>query len=319
MISHLPDHKVGNLAVLTDSYLRHLSIERGMAKNTISAYRADLDRYQEFLKTKNIENPNQVTELLVREFAEQLGTRYGLISSSIARVLAGIRGLHKFWLLENITTQDPAAAIKPPKSSRNLPKAITVEQVESLLNSAGPDPQAEDAEASDPVRIRDRAILELLYATGARITELINLDLDDLIDPTLVRLFGKGSKERIVPVGGFAQRALQAYLVRTRPLLVSQGRGTPALFLNQRGGRLSRQSAWQIITDAAQVAKLPGEISPHTLRHSFATHLLEGGADVRVVQELLGHSSVATTQIYTLVTVDRLREIYAGSHPRARR
>jgi integrase/recombinase XerD len=319
MISNLPDHKVGNLAGLTDSYLRHLSIERGMAKNTISAYRADLDRYQEFLQAKNIENPNQVTELLVREFAEQLGTKYGLVSSSIARVLAGIRGLHRFWLLENITTKDPAAAIKPPKSSRNLPKAITVEQVESLLNSAGPDPQAENSEASDPVRVRDRAILELLYATGARITELINLDLDDLIDPTLVRLFGKGSKERIVPVGGFAQRALQAYLVRTRPLLVSQGRGTPALFLNQRGGRLSRQSAWQIITVAAQVAKVPGEISPHTLRHSFATHLLEGGADVRVVQELLGHSSVATTQIYTLVTVDRLREIYAGAHPRARR
>jgi integrase/recombinase XerD len=319
MISNLPDHKVGNLAGLTDSYLRHLSIERGMAKNTISAYRADLDRYQEFLQAKNIENPNQVTELLVREFAEQLGTKYGLVSSSIARVLAGIRGLHRFWLLENITTKDPAAAIKPPKSRRNLPKAITVEQVESLLNSAGPDPQAENSEASDPVRVRDRAILELLYATGARITELINLDLDDLIDPTLVRLFGKGSKERIVPVGGFAQRALQAYLVRTRPLLVSQGRGTPALFLNQRGGRLSRQSAWQIITVAAQVAKVPGEISPHTLRHSFATHLLEGGADVRVVQELLGHSSVATTQIYTLVTVDRLREIYAGAHPRARR
>lgn len=319
MISNLPDHKVGNLAGLTDSYLRHLSIERGMAKNTISAYRSDLDRYQEFLQTRNIDNPNLVTELMVREFAEQLGTRYGLVSSSIARVLAGIRGLHKFWLMENITTQDPAAAIEPPKSSRSLPKAITVEQVESLLSSAGPDPQAADAEASNPVRIRDRAILELLYATGARITELINLDLDDLIDPTLVRLFGKGSKERIVPVGGFAQRALQAYLVRTRPLLVTQGRGTPALFLNQRGGRLSRQSAWQIITDAAQVAKLPGEISPHTLRHSFATHLLEGGADVRVVQELLGHSSVATTQIYTLVTVDRLREIYAGAHPRARR
>jgi integrase/recombinase XerD len=319
MVSDLPDHKVGNLAGFADSYLRHLSIERGMAKNTISAYRSDLDRYQDFLQSKNIENPNQVTEILVREFAEQLGTRYGLVSSSIARVLAGIRGLHRFWLVENITTGDPAAAIKPPKSTRNLPKAISVEQVELLLNSAGPDPQGADADASSPVRIRDRAILELLYATGARITELINLDLDDLVDPTLVRLFGKGSKERIVPVGGYAQRALQAYLVRTRPLLVTQGRGTPALFLNQRGGRLSRQSAWQIITEAARIAKLPGEISPHTLRHSFATHLLEGGADVRVVQELLGHSSVATTQIYTLVTVDRLREIYAGAHPRARR
>lgn len=319
MISELPDHKVGNLAGLADSYLRHLSIERGMAKNTISAYRADLDRYQNFLQAKNIEDPNKVTEQIISEFAEQLGVRYGLISSSVARVLAGVRGLHRFWLLENITTGDPAAAIKPPKSKRNLPKAITVEQVELLLKSSGPDPQDPDAMASSPILVRDRAILELLYATGARITELINLDLDDLVDPTLVRLFGKGSKERIVPVGGYAQRALQAYLVRTRPNLVSQGRGTPALFLNQRGGRLSRQSAWQIITDAAQIAQLPAEVSPHTLRHSFATHLLEGGADVRVVQELLGHSSVATTQIYTLVTVDRLREIYAGAHPRARR
>jgi integrase/recombinase XerD len=167
--------------------------------------------------------------------------------------------------------------------------------------------------------VRDRAILELLYATGARITEIVSLDLDDLVDPTLLRVLGKGSKERIVPVGRYAQTALESYLVRTRPLLAVNGRGTPALFLNQRGGRLSRQTAWQIIHDASEVAKLPGEISPHTLRHSFATHLLEGGADVRVVQELLGHSSVATTQIYTLVTVDALREVYATSHPRARR
>jgi len=183
--------------------------------------------------------------------------------------------------------------------------------------ASGPEPEAE-AEG-DPIRFRDRALLELLYATGARVSEITNLDLDDLVDPTLIRLFGKGSKERIVPVGGFAHRAVDAYLVRTRPGLSSMGKGTPALFLNQRGGRLSRQSVWQIISDAASVAGLASEISPHTLRHSFATHLLEGGADVRVVQELLGHSSVATTQIYTLVTVDKLREIYATAHPRARR
>jgi integrase/recombinase XerD len=206
--------------------------------------------------------------------------------------------------------------VKPPKAARRLPKAISLDAVEKLLNAAGPDPLDENAIAS--VRIRDRALLELLYATGARVSEVVNLDLDDLVDPTLVRLFGKGSKERIVPVGSFAQRALSAYLVRIRPGLVTQGKGTPALFLNQRGGRLSRQSAWQIISNAAAEAKIAGEISPHTLRHSFATHLLEGGADVRVVQELLGHSSVATTQIYTLVTVDRLREIYASAHPRAK-
>ena len=309
---------------LIDSYLRHLTIERGMAENTISAYRADLARYLNFLQAKGIEKPEQISELVITDFAESLKTTSGLISSSVARVLAGVRGLHKFWLLENITPGDVAAAVKPPKSPRNLPKAITVEQIEKLLAAAGPDPAAFEtsdsaALAADPVRVRDRAMLELLYATGARISELINLDLDDLVDPTLVRLFGKGSKERIVPVGGYAQRALEAYLVRTRPNLVSQGKGTPALFLNQRGGRLSRQSAWQIISEAARVAEIPGEISPHTFRHSFATHLLEGGADVRVVQELLGHSSVATTQIYTLVTVDRLREIYGTAHPRARR
>ncbi len=307
------------LPALVDSYLRHLTIERGMAKNTLAAYRADLARYSSFLEEKGIEHPGQITELAITEFAESLKLKSGLISSSVARVLAGVRGLHKFWLLENITPGDVAAAVKPPKSPRNLPKAITVDQIEKLLAAAGPDPADEAAMAADPVRVRDRAMLEMLYATGARISELINLDLDDLVDPTLVRLFGKGSKERIVPVGGYAQRALDAYLVRTRPTLVGQGKGTPALFLNQRGGRLSRQSAWQIISEAARVAELPGEISPHTFRHSFATHLLEGGADVRVVQELLGHSSVATTQIYTLVTVDKLREIYGTAHPRARR
>ena len=304
---------------LVDAYLRHLTIERGMAKNTIAAYRADLNRYAAFLESNAITAPDQITELVITDFAESLKVTSGLISSSVARVLAGVRGLHKFWLLENITPGDVAAAVKPPKSPRNLPKAITVEQIEKLLAAAGPDPADESAMAADPVRVRDRAMLELLYATGARISELINLDLDDLVDPTLVRLFGKGSKERIVPVGGYAQRALEAYLVRTRPTLVGKGKGTPALFLNQRGGRLSRQSAWQIISGAARVAEIPGEISPHTFRPSFATHLLEGGADVRVVQELLGHSSVATTQIYTLVTVDKLREIYGTAHPRARR
>jgi integrase/recombinase XerD len=228
-----------------------------------------------------------------------------------------VRGLHKYLLSENQVTQDVAASVKPPKSSRRLPKAISVAEVERLLDAAGP--AAESADSISSIRVRDRALLELLYATGARVSEVVNLDLDDLVDPTLVRLFGKGAKERIVPVGGFAQRALQAYLVRIRPALASLGKGTPALFLNQRGGRLSRQSAWQIISDAASAAELQGEISPHTLRHSVATHLLEGGADVRVVQELLGHSSVATTQIYTLVTVDRLREIYATAHPRARK
>lgn len=308
---------MASLESLIDAYLRHLAIERGVAKNTLSAYRRDLDRYFLFLSEKGLESPDQISELHVAEFAQLLSVRAGLVASSIARVLAAVRGLHRFWLLENVADKDPAAVVKPPKSARRLPKAITVTEIERLLAASGPEPDADDA--GDPIRVRDRALLELLYATGARVSEVTNLDLDDLVDPTLIRLFGKGAKERIVPVGGFANRALDAYLVRTRPSLATLGKGTSALFLNQRGGRLSRQSVWQIISDAASVAELPSEISPHTLRHSFATHLLEGGADVRVVQELLGHSSVATTQIYTLVTVDKLREIYATAHPRARR
>jgi integrase/recombinase XerD len=308
---------MANLEALIDEYLRHLAIERGVAKNTQSAYRRDLDRYFLFLGEKKLESPDQISELHVAEFAQLLSVRGGLAASSIARVLAAVRGLHRFWLLENISDKDPATVVKPPKSARRLPKAITVNEIERLLVASGPEPDADGA--ADPIRVRDRALFELLYATGARVSEITNLDLDDLIDPTLIRLFGKGSKERIVPVGGFAHRALDAYLVRTRPSLAALGKGTSALFLNQRGGRLSRQSVWQIISDAASVAGLASEISPHTLRHSFATHLLEGGADVRVVQELLGHSSVATTQIYTLVTVDKLREIYATAHPRARR
>jgi integrase/recombinase XerD len=298
-----------------ESFLRQLAIERGLAKNTVSAYRRDLKVYLVFLEQSQTASFADVGEQTVANYAQSLVQVRGLASSSVARMLAAVRGLHKYLLSENQVTQDVAASVKPPKSSRRLPKAISVAEVERLLDAAGP--AAESADSISSIRVRDRALLELLYATGARVSEVVNLDLDDLVDPTLVRLFGKGAKERIVPVGGFAQRALQAYLVRIRPALASLGKGTPALFLNQRGGRLSRQSAWQIISDAASAAELQGEISPHTLRHSFATHLLEGGADVRVVQELLGHSSVATTQIYTLVTVDRLREIYATAHPRA--
>lgn len=302
-----------------DSYLRHLTIERGVAKNTLAAYGRDLSRYNSYLETLGITSPEEITKQQVAAFGEQLVTTFGLKATSVARVLSGVRGLHRFWLMEQITTNDVSATVKPPNPAKRLPKAISLENVEKLLASAGPDPSDEAALALDTIRVRDRALLELLYATGARVSEVVNLDLDDLVDKSLVRLFGKGSKERVVPVGSYAQRALETYLIRVRPGLAASGRGTPAVFLNQRGGRLSRQTAWQIIADAATKAGLEGHVSPHTLRHSFATHLLEGGADVRVVQELLGHSSVATTQIYTLVTVDALREIYATAHPRARR
>lgn len=306
-----------SIAKHSEKFLRHLAIERGVAKNTSAAYKRDLALYEDFLSNRKVIDVDSVTELLVSDYSQWLSEQRGMAKGSIARNLAAVRGLHKYLLQENLLKQDVAASVKPPKAPRRLPKAITIQQVEKLLDASGPQPG--DDRAISSIRLRDRALLELLYATGARVSEVVSLDLDDLVDPTLVRLFGKGSKERIVPVGSFAQAALQSYLVRIRPSLALLGKGTPALFLNQRGSRLSRQSAWQIISDAAKVAELTGEISPHTLRHSFATHLLEGGADVRVVQELLGHSSVATTQIYTLVTVDRLREVYAETHPRARK
>jgi len=302
-----------------DSYLRHLTIERGMAKNTLLAYKRDLAKYLDLLQKMGITDTTDVSEIVVRNFAQSLVTEKGLVATSVARILAAVRGFHKFMLFEGITDNDVSAAVKPPKAPKRLPKAISINEIEILLKASGPEPDDTSGVAADIIRVRDRAILEMLYATGARVSEIVNMDLDDLIDPEIVRLFGKGSKERIVPVGKYAQAAVAAYLVRVRPTLAALSLGTPALFLNQRGSRLSRQSIWQIISDSAQAAKLGVEVSPHTFRHSFATHLLEGGADVRVVQELLGHASVTTTQIYTLVTVDALREIYASSHPRAQR
>ena len=302
-----------------DAYLRHLTVERGMSKNTLAAYRRDLARYEQFLTERGVDSVEAISELTVNDFGIALTAKWGLAATSVARVLSGVRGFHRYLMIEGVTANDNAARVKPPKPPRRLPKAITVSQIEALLQSSGPEATDEDAMALDPIKVRDRAILELLYATGARVSEVVSLDVDDLVDQTMVRLFGKGSKERIVPVGSYAQRAVEAYLVRVRPVLAKLGKGTPAVFLNQRGSRLSRQSVWQIISDAATAAKLGAEVSPHTLRHSFATHLLEGGADVRVVQELLGHSSVATTQIYTLITVDALREVYSTAHPRARR
>ena len=308
-----------SLENLVDKFLRHIAVERGLAKNTLKAYNRDLGDYLGFLRTMGITDAGQITDNLIETFVAHLGGSRQ--PASVTRCLAAVRGWHRFLLIEGYLAKDAASRVSPPKLGKRLPKAIDVDKVVELLNAAGPEPFDETALANagiDPIRLRDRAILELLYATGARVSEMVSLDIDDLVDPTMIRLFGKGNKERIVPVGRFAQRALENYLVRTRPVLAAKGIGTPGVFLNQRGGRLSRQSIWQILTDAATAAGFIEEISPHTLRHSFATHLLEGGADVRVVQELLGHSSVATTQIYTMVTVDSLRENYALAHPRAR-
>ncbi|MEL0319882.1 MAG: site-specific tyrosine recombinase XerD [Aquiluna sp.] len=294
-----------------ERYLRHLTVERGLSKNTLAAYRADLNKYGEYLESAGVDAPSATASNL-EAFANQL-TDAKLKASSRARILAAVRGFHKFLALEGLRDDDPTSRLRPPKLPSRLPKALSQEQVVRLLEAAGPEP---DDEAADRIRLRDRAIVELMYSTGARVSEVVSLDLDEVTDDGLIRVRGKGSKERIVPFGSFAAKSLDAYLVRTRPEL-ARLRGDRALFLNKQGGRLSRQSIWDIIQRAGVAAGV--EVSPHTLRHSFATHLIEGGADVRVVQELLGHASVATTQIYTLITVDTLREVYAQAHPRARR
>ncbi|GAB3082468.1 site-specific tyrosine recombinase XerD [Phycicoccus sp. Root563] len=297
------------------SWLGHLDVERGMATNTLKSYRRDLARYTAYLEAHEVREPAEVTEAHVSDFLATL--REGsadhppLAASSAARTLVAVRGFHKFLALEGEVLTDPAGAVSPPKPPTRLPKAIAVHEVERLLEAA--------SVGDTPASLRDRALLEVLYGAGARISEAVGLDIDDIdTGEGVVRLFGKGSKERLVPLGSYAADAIGAYLVRGRPAFAGKGRGTPAVFLNQRGGRLSRQSAWAVMRAAAERAQLSGHVSPHTLRHSFATHLLDGGADVRVVQELLGHASVTTTQIYTLVTVQRLREVYAQSHPRAR-
>jgi integrase/recombinase XerD len=295
-------------------WLTHLDIERGLAAHTLAAYRRDLARYVDYARNHGIERPDQVTEETVTGFLRALRSGDGehppLATSSAGRTLVAVRGFHRFLAAEGETTHDPAQAVTPPAPPSRLPKAISLDAVERLLEAA--------SLGAPPVSLRDRALLEVLYGSGARISEAVGLDLDDVdLDEGVVRVFGKGSKQRVVPLGSYAVRALGDYLVRGRPSLAAKGPGTPAIFLGQRGRRLSRQSAWAVIQAASGRAGLD-HVSPHTLRHSFATHLLDGGADVRVVQELLGHASVTTTQIYTLVTVQQLREVYAQAHPRAR-
>lgn len=307
-----------------DSYLRHISIERGLSENTVAAYRRDLAGYAAWLSEHDIEDSADVTPEVVAQFAaERASAQPPVAASSLARLQSSVRGLHRFLAREGIEQVDPSARLRPPKQPRRLPKALTIDQVEALLDAAGPAPaMAGDASGGaapgDVIGLRDRALLELLYATGARVSEVVQLDVDDLAHGDVVRVRGKGSKERIIPVGSYARAAVDAYLTRARPELSRRGRSSPRLFLGARGAPLSRQSAWLVIHDAAERAQLTAHVSPHTLRHSFATHLLQGGADVRVVQELLGHASVATTQIYTYVSVDALRDVYVTSHPRAR-
>jgi integrase/recombinase XerD len=319
-----------------ETYLRHVAIERGLSQHTLSAYRRDLAVFTSWLadapvvESDGADRAGGTSALLdvarlaradVSGFVTHLATRPEgpLAPRSIARMLSSVRSFTAFAAGEGWLPLDPGTAVRPPKAPMRLPKAIPVEDMERLLGAVSVD-------ADDPVQLRDKALLELLYATGARISEAVGLSVDDVTtlsdadgELSVVKVTGKGNKQRIVPLGSFARAAIDAYLVRARPVFAARGASTPALFLGARGARLSRQSAWLVIQAAAAAADLEAHVSPHTFRHSFATHLLEGGADVRVVQELLGHASVATTQIYTMVTADMLRDVYQTAHPRARR
>ena len=300
-----------------DAYLRHITIERGLSEHTVAAYRRDLAGYRTWLQERGIDDVDEVTAALVAEFAAaRASAEPPPAATSLARLQSSVRGLHRFLVREGLAQTDPSDRLRPPKAPQRLPKALSIEQIEALLDAAGPAPG--DAVDTDIVRLRDRALLELLYATGARVSEVMQLDVDDLAHGDVLRVRGKGAKERIGPVGSYARAAVDAYLARARPELSRRGRASARLFLGARGAPLSRQGAWLVIQAAAERAQLSAHVSPHTFRHSFATHLLQGGADVRVVQELLGHASVATTQIYTHVTVDALRDVYLTSHPRAR-
>lgn len=289
-------------------WLDHLAVERGLAANTLSNYRRDVDRYVTWLESAGKTDLNNVTASDLGDYVADL-RRGGLASSSAGRALVVARGLHKFATVEGAVAADVAAGVSPPKTGEKLPDTLSIEEVGLLLDACPTD---------TPADLRDKALLEVLYATGARVSEVLGLVVDDVVgldDGTFIKVTGKGNKQRIVPVGSAARDAVEAYLVRGRPAL-SKGK-THALFLNKRGGALSRQSAWTVIKEAAGRAGVDKHISPHTLRHSFATHLLEGGADVRTVQELLGHASVTTTQIYTHVTPENLREVWRTAHPRS--
>ena len=297
-------------------FFNYLSIEKGLASNTISAYRLDIEKFFHYLSTNQL-SLEQVTPEQLSSYVAWLrgmeNTEFKIGESSIARNIISIRSYFTYLAKEH-KFNNPSSNFKPPKIGKRLPKALTIDQVMSMLNIAG----------TDLISSRDKALVELLYATGARVSELINLNTLDIStfdsesgSTTTVKLKGKGGKERVVPIGSYAVAAVNDYLVRSRPTLLKVST-QKALFLNQRGGRLSRQSAWNLVAKAAERAGLSDQVTPHSMRHSFATHLLDGGADIRVVQELLGHSSVTTTQIYTLITIDHLRESYANAHPRSK-
>ena len=298
------------------SFVDHLTIERGLSSNSISAYRRDLAKFSDFLDKEELDF-ERLSENEIVSFDVRLKD-LGMAVASINRNISALKSFYKY-LAQEFSTNNPVSAVASSKVPRRLPKALTIKEITSLIDST--------KREGDPISLRNHAIIELLYGTGARVSEIVGVDINDFAESdvegvaiTTLKLRGKGSKERIVPLGSFAKNALDEYLVRIRPNLLSKSKSSrveTALFLNQRGSRLSRQSAWQMISDAADATGLSGKVSPHVFRHSYATHLLDGGADIRVVQELLGHASVTTTQIYTLITIDKVREAYATAHPRA--
>jgi integrase/recombinase XerD len=302
-----------NFDLAASSFLNHLQIERGLAANSIAAYRRDLEKFKSFLDSTHL---HQVSPETINNFETSL-REMKLSTASINRIESALRSFFKH-LQQEYGLADPTLEIAPSKSARRLPKALTIDQILSMIDAT--------YRESDPVTLRDQAMLELLYSSGARVSELIGINLNDLSiaqsdygEITTLKLRGKGSKERIVPLGSFASKAIDDYCVRVRPsLLAKNPKGNAALFLNSRGGRISRQSAWQMVLNSARDAGVTEHVSPHIFRHSYATHLLDGGADIRVVQELLGHASVTTTQIYTLITIDKVRESYSLAHPRAK-
>jgi integrase/recombinase XerD len=302
-----------NFDIAATSFLNHLQIERGLAANSIAAYRRDLEKFKMFLNGNEL---SKVTPEVITAFETSL-RQVNLSTPTINRADSTLRSFFKH-LAQEYEIADPTLEISASKSARRLPKALTYDQIMSMINAA--------LRESDPITLRDQAMLELLYSSGARVSELIGINLNDLStvnsddgEITTLKLRGKGSKERIVPLGSFATAAIENYCVRVRPgLLAKNPKNNSALFLNSRGGRISRQSTWQMVLDAASAAGITEHVSPHVFRHSYATHLLDGGADIRVVQELLGHASVTTTQIYTLITIDKVRESYSMAHPRAK-
>ena len=308
MVTQLPSFELA-----ASSFLNHLQIERGLALNSVAAYRRDLEKFRIFLDARILQ---EVTPEVIATFQSSL-REAKLSVATINRADSTLRSFFKH-LQQEFGFADPTLEISPSKSATRVPKALTISQILSMIDAA--------FREGEPITLRDQAMLELLYSSGARVSELIGINLNDIStvqtddgEITTLKLRGKGSKERIVPLGSFATKAIDDYRVRIRPdLLAKNSKGNSALFLNTRGGRISRQSAWQMVLDAAEAAGITEHVSPHVFRHSYATHLLDGGADIRVVQELLGHASVTTTQIYTLITIDKVRESYSMAHPRAK-